>query len=507
MNDHPEREYFETGEDEAPLTVLPVRKKGWPWLAWPVILLGVAAAVLNARLRHEQPAAEDAMEDVIGRMQARYAVGAARSSLGVGQGGAVLLEQLKGLNAGTVSQRLRFVVLAGELVGPKEALKYLGELRQGIKKEKAPPAKEQAGLLDIMERLYRDYAQAKLKAPSVSPKERQELVRRLDWFGELALAPGGSQSAGGQTVPPPNPALREQVLAEALRTFWTTFLAFLGGLGLGLVGFVGLILFIILAAAGKVQSGLPSAISHGGVYAETFALWMVFFGGLGFALGRLVEIPDGDKLFWQAGVMFLSLAVLAWPVVRGIPWTQVRQDLGWTLGRRPMLEPALGVGCYLMSLPLLAVALALVLGLMFLERFVEGGDEGGGFGPVSRAAHPIVQDLAHGDAWQKLKLLFLASVAAPIVEETMFRGVLYRHLREASRRCGTFWSFLASATVVSFLFAVIHPQGLIAVPLLMALAYGFALAREWRGSLLPCMVGHGLNNGLVLLFAILAMGD
>jgi len=40
----------------------------------------------------------------------------------------------------------------------------------------------------------------------------------------------------------------------------------------------------------------------------------------------------------------------------------------------------------------------------------------------------------------------------------------------------------------------------------MALAYGFTIAREWRGSLIPSMVGHGLNNGLVVLFVLLMMG-
>jgi membrane protease YdiL (CAAX protease family) len=101
----------------------------------------------------------------------------------------------------------------------------------------------------------------------------------------------------------------------------------------------------------------------------------------------------------------------------------------------------------------------------------------------------------------------LAAVVAPLVEETMFRGVLYRHLREASCRWGTAWSIVFSGTVASFIFAVLHPQGLLAVPVLMALAYGFTIAREWRGTLVPCMVGHGLSNGLVTLLVLAALGD
>src|SRR5262249_62299076 len=117
--------------------------------------------------------------------------------------------------------------------------------------------------------------------------------------------------------------------------------------------------------------------------------------------------------------------------------------------------------------------------------------------PYHQAAHPIIESLARGSLEDRLLVLFLAGVVAPIVEETMFRGVLYRHLREASARLGPILSILASATLVSFLFAVIHPQGFVAVPVLMALAFAFALAREWRDTLIPAMVAHGMNNVLV----------
>ena len=38
----------------------------------------------------------------------------------------------------------------------------------------------------------------------------------------------------------------------------------------------------------------------------------------------------------------------------------------------------------------------------------------------------------------------------------------------------------------------------------MALATAFALAREWRQSLLPSMIAHGVNNGLTLLALLLS---
>jgi membrane protease YdiL (CAAX protease family) len=64
--------------------------------------------------------------------------------------------------------------------------------------------------------------------------------------------------------------------------------------------------------------------------------------------------------------------------------------------------------------------------------------------------------------------------------------------------------FLPAALLVALIFAVIHPQGLAAVPVLGALAVSFALIREWRGSLVGPMVAHALNNGTVLTALCLA---
>jgi membrane protease YdiL (CAAX protease family) len=91
------------------------------------------------------------------------------------------------------------------------------------------------------------------------------------------------------------------------------------------------------------------------------------------------------------------------------------------------------------------------------------------------------------------------------MEETMFRGVLHRHLRDATSRFGYALSVLTSGLIVSFLFAVIHPQGWIATPVLMALAMTFTLAREWRGTLLPAMLAHGINN-LLATCVLISLG-
>ncbi|MCH2162945.1 MAG: CPBP family intramembrane metalloprotease, partial [Phycisphaerales bacterium] len=90
-----------------------------------------------------------------------------------------------------------------------------------------------------------------------------------------------------------------------------------------------------------------------------------------------------------------------------------------------------------------------------------------------------------------------------ILEEILFRGVLYRQLRTATARWRIGWGVTCSTLVVAIVFAAIHPQGLLAVPALAMIAVGLGLMREWRGSLLAPMVMHGCSNGVVITMLVL----
>jgi membrane protease YdiL (CAAX protease family) len=65
--------------------------------------------------------------------------------------------------------------------------------------------------------------------------------------------------------------------------------------------------------------------------------------------------------------------------------------------------------------------------------------------------------------------------------------------------------FLVSAVVSSFVFAAIHPQGWAAIPVLGAIAFVLAGIREWRGSIVGCVVAHALNNGVVTVMLLVGM--
>ena len=45
------------------------------------------------------------------------------------------------------------------------------------------------------------------------------------------------------------------------------------------------------------------------------------------------------------------------------------------------------------------------------------------------------------------------------------------------------------------------------MPALMALACGFTLMREWRGTVVPSMIMHAISNGLVMTCFMLLIAD
>jgi membrane protease YdiL (CAAX protease family) len=492
--------------------------RGWPLLAWLVIVLAVAYILYReqrpAPAEQKQPAADKGASSFVLEFQARYLVGAGEL-LGAKEK-EHLYEQMASLNTGSFGQRLRFVILAGEMVGPDEALRKLEELDRQAAEAKLELTPDQIALENILTRLYLAYAadrwwhgvedvfpvlrpvtrplERALLARILTDSERQRLRTELGWFGDLALAPpwGTDQQA------------RAAVLAPATRTVTVllSFSAFL--VGAGVVGLIALLVFLVLVAAGKIRSRLVTGSPGGGVYAETFAVWMLLFLGFNWLAAHLA--PPGSGVLPNALASLCSLSALAWPVWRGLSWQQVRRDIGWTAGASPAQEPLIGVATYIMALPLVAIGFVLVFLLMALESKMRGGNSENVFAPQDLPAHPIVQFLVTSTYWGRVQILVLGTVIAPIVEETMFRGVLYRHLREASRGWRVGLSVLFSATVVSFVFAVIHPQGLVAVPLLMALAYAFALVREWRGTLVPGMVAHGITNGITMTLLLLIAG-
>ena len=93
---------------------------------------------------------------------------------------------------------------------------------------------------------------------------------------------------------------------------------------------------------------------------------------------------------------------------------------------------------------------------------------------------------------QRVTVIVLAVVAAPIFEELIFRFFIYGVLR---RYFGVTVGLIAN----SFLFAAAHTHLPSALPLFV-LATCFTLAYEWSGSILVSMAMHALFNSAQLIF-------
>ncbi len=487
------------GEPNASITPLPVAMSASPrghvLAAWLLIIVIGGTIIYLQNFVGRRGAAErrEAVNFIMLEFQARLFVAIPQLAKAGGNADPQaekkalesLVSQIEQLNRGSVDERLCALIALGELAGPERTLVGIDGLVAEAESAKYVLTPSEGIRIDILKRFYTDYSDKRPNAPTVSPDERKLLVDAYGWFGELALSPADPDG-------PPN-AKRDAVLAEASQALSGAVFILMIAIAAFAVGAIGLFMFAVLALMGRWKSKLGPAVAHHGVYAETFALWF----GLYFVLIGISGISAARTLppWLQLSLpMILSLAALVWPVWRGIAWKQVRQDIGLTWGQQPMLEPIYGIVSYMNSLPLVVVGLGIVLTMQaFLPK---SGGTANAFDPSPNMAHPLIQQLRNAKLEDLVPYFLLMSVFAPIMEEIMFRGVLYRHLRDGTRG----WPFgvVFSILVVNIVFAAAHPQGLLAIPLLASLACGFVLAREWRGTLIPAIIAHGLNNALIL---------
>lgn len=90
-------------------------------------------------------------------------------------------------------------------------------------------------------------------------------------------------------------------------------------------------------------------------------------------------------------------------------------------------------------------------------------------------------------------LFALAVIAAPLCEEILFRGIVFRGLRRST-------SFLGAALMSSAVFAVAHSA--IAAPAVFLMALCAAKAFERSRSLLAAMLVHAMYNAVCVLYAV-----
>jgi membrane protease YdiL (CAAX protease family) len=441
----------------------PLREPYWTpgtIVAWLIILCALAGHFAARAISRTDPELRSEKPDLQLQIAARQVVGMRHSF--ASSAGAQVDQQLGQLQrlADRPIDRLRVAMVIAELRGAAPALEFLGTLPR----HDSPQIEQD---IESLETLYTTGPE------SLEPERRQRLIDRHGWFGKLALGWGLSRD---------NPD-RRAALRPAIRTAIGTLA--LGGvlLLLGIIGLALCVLGIVFFASGMLRFDYRAAMGgRNGVFLESFALYLGWMIGLSAAL-RAVFGPEGVSRWWSLVAALAPLACL-WPLARGVRFAELCDGLGWHGGRGWLRETGIGIVGYLGGLPIVFIG---ILVTFFLSR---------SFG--AEPTHPISREIS-ADPLRVIALLLLASVYAPLAEETMFRGAFYH---------GTRWSLgrIGGMLIVSFIFAAIHPQGWTAVPALMCIALVFNLLREWRGSIVAPVVAHALNNGVIVALLVILVG-
>jgi len=448
------------------------RRDRWITAAAWAALLGLCAFVAG-RAAESGPSNAEAASFAQWEMMGRATVGMHDAFPSLKSDDAVL----ESLDAGAVALRQRAAVVAGEISGPDAARARLS----AFDAQARAAGGETAEVERVLDDLYpasapKDETQA-ARVARLSDEDRALLARSLGWFGRLALAPEGGDAEA-----------RRSVMSAAKRTAAVNA-ALVGSVCLAVpAGLVLLVVALVQLVRGRLAARHVVEPGRRTFGAETFAAYLALFVVL--SLGARAIPQSGARLAALLAVQVASFAALAVPVARGVDWPTLRRRIGLTTGAGLVRELAAGVVGWIACAPIVAAGVFVALALPKLLGHERSPGEG---------QHPIVSLLSNAAPGDALLLVAMATIMAPLLEETMFRGVLYGHLRESTARWPRAASVVAGAAAVSALFAAIHPQGWTGVPVLAALSFSFTLVREWRGSLVAPMVMHCLTNSVAVV--------
>ena len=370
-------------------------------------------------------------------------------------------------------------------------------------------------------RLWREVA----RGPHLSPAQTDAVAAQLRALPNIRWWRAPAQAVLYRSQGNPIRAARydAQARSQALTTLGPLLALGLVGGALGLVG-VGLLLYLAIQ---RRQTASPALLPdpwptmpeltplterrlRAGDLMGVFVLYQLMPDLLGWLLGGF-HVPH---LLFYAGLLaplrprLLSLsagshaAILvvlefcAYLVSAAVPITvlvgiarrkraSIGEELGWNthrLGKNLLY----GVGGYAVALP-----------LMILAQSV-GGFAGARL-HLPAPSNPALPLLAGATSlWVQAMLVGLATVAAPLTEEFLFRGVFYN---AAKLRVGVWPAIILTGLIFGF----VHPVGIAAMLPLATLGGVFAWMAETRKSLAPSILAHCFQNTFATLMLLLAL--
>ncbi len=271
------------------------------------------------------------------------------------------------------------------------------------------------------------------------------------------------------------------------------FLCGLAGFGLWILAAVDRMYFVALVGlktnlfAKREDPQLPPWTAWEAL--KLLSAWILMMYWFSYLVGLLAGESGGAMATAIAALLSYAVALplVFWFIARRT--ARPGESLGW---RFDEIGQAVRVGIcgYCMVAPVL-YGTSLFWGL-FLSRVL---------GLEIRSQEQALLILNESNGWGILLFALLGTVAAPIMEETMFRGLLQSSLK---KRLGLFMAVLLTSAI----FSLVHTNVLVFPPILI-LGMFLGYAYEHGGSLLSSMIIHALNNGmsLTLLICVKALMD
>lgn len=248
---------------------------------------------------------------------------------------------------------------------------------------------------------------------------------------------------------------------------------------------VWLILLLNRAFKGKVnfafQEDLPRI--HAGVLAGRFGatlgaffIGMSLIGGAFYAMGgdQVVAMPIGQSV----GIPLIVLVCM-------IPLKDRIKSIRDIWGRVKPRWKDIGTGLagYLAAAPIFAL-LAVVMNMLPLN--------------LPEPSHVAAEQIMSQPAVFQLLAIFISAVIfAPLIEEPIFRGMLFPALKKATGK-----PYLAML-ISGFAFAAIHPQGPLLWPSLAVIGIAASYVAYRSGSLWPAIILHAINNLVTLSLGLM----
>lgn len=174
----------------------------------------------------------------------------------------------------------------------------------------------------------------------------------------------------------------------------------------------------------------------------------------------------------------ITIAV-CWAVVTRLGKRPFWQSLGWSWAGRSVWYWVVFSACVIVALLIIDVGLVRVL----------PQSEENAFSELIKSSQRV-----------RIGIAVLATFTAPIVEETVYRGVLFASVR---RHLG----LIATVVVITLLFAGVHVLqywgAWVSVAGLTLLSLALTVVRARTKSILPCVVIHTLNNAFFSVLIVL----